>query len=98
MMKKLVLFAFIFIILFFSMPMIGISQQVFSEDEYQVIADDSNRLLILANSDNEEDQQLKRKVRDHVDEKITKWVDHIAHIDDARELIQDRLPEIDATI
>src|SRR5699024_9485813 len=30
--------------------------------------------------------------------KITKWVEHIADIDEARELIQDRLPEIEATI
>lgn len=98
MMKKLVFFAFIFIILFFSMPMIGTSQQGFSEDDYQVIPDDAIRLRILANSDNEADQQLKRKVRDHVNEKITKWVEHIADIDEARELIQDRLPEIEATI
>lgn len=97
-MKKLVFFAFIFIILFFSMPMIGTSQQGFSEEDYQVIPDDAIRLRILANSDNEADQQLKRKVRDHVNEKITNWVEHIADIDEARELIQDRLPEIEATI
>src|SRR5699024_4293086 len=97
-MKKLVFFAIIFIILFFSMPMIGTSQQGFSEEDYQVIPDDAIRLRILENSDNEADQQLKRKVRDHVNEKITKWVEHIADIDEARELIQDRLPEIDYTI
>src|SRR5690625_7299510 len=98
MMKKLVFFAFIFIILFFSMPMIGTSQQGFSEDDYQVIPDDAIRLRILANSDNEEDQQLKRKVHDHVNEKSTNWEEHIADIDEARELIQDRMPEIEATI
>jgi len=98
MMKKLVFFAFIFIVLFFSMPMIGTSQQGFSEEDYQVIPDDAIRLRILANSDNEADQQLKRKVRDHVNEKITKWVEHIADIDEARALIQDRLPEIEATV
>src|SRR5699024_1186159 len=98
MMKQLVFFAFIFIILFFSMPMIGTSQQGFSEDDSQVIPDDAIRLRTLANSDNEADQQLKRKGRDHVNGNITKWVEPIADIEEARELSQDRLREIEATI
>jgi stage II sporulation protein R len=97
-MKKLVFFAFILIILFFSMPMIGSGKQYIDEDEYQVIPDEAIRLRILANSDNEEDQELKREVRDAVNAKITKWVEPIADIDEARELIQDRLPEIEETI
>lgn len=78
--------------------MIGTSQQDSSEEDYQVIPDDAIRLRILANSDDEADQQLKRQVRDHVNEKITKWVENIADIDEARALIQDRLPEIEAAV
>lgn len=97
-MKKLVFFAFIFLILFFSMPMIGTSEQQLPEDDYQVIPDDAIRLRILANSDNEADQQLKRQVRDAVNEKITKWVEDITDINEARELIQKKLPEIEDTV
>ncbi|PAV31372.1 stage II sporulation protein R [Virgibacillus profundi] len=97
-MKKLVFFAFIFLLLFFMMPAQGVSLTVDSEDDYQVIPDDAIRLRILANSDSDVDQQLKRTVRDRVNEEITQWVEYITDIEEARKLIESRLPEVEAIV
>ncbi|MFD1036868.1 stage II sporulation protein R [Virgibacillus byunsanensis] len=97
-MKKLVFFAFIFFILLLSMPTKGAGNQAVQEDDYQVIPDDAIRLRILANSDSESDQQIKRLIRDEVNEEITKWVEDIADINEARDLIQANLPEIKSIV
>ncbi|QTN00875.1 stage II sporulation protein R [Sediminibacillus dalangtanensis] len=65
---------------------------------YQVIPDEAIRLRILANSNSDRDQALKRLIRDRVNADITKWVRDISDIEEARELIQDKLPEIEATV
>jgi stage II sporulation protein R len=61
-----------------------------------VIPKEAIRLRILANSDLEEDQSLKRLVRDEVNANITKWVQELTSINDARSLIQSKLPEVQA--
>ncbi|MBG9444090.1 stage II sporulation protein R [Cytobacillus firmus] len=71
-----------------------IPQTEVTADEPMVIPNEAIRLRILANSDNEEDQAVKRKVRDAVNAEITEWVAELTSIEDARELIQSRLPEI----
>lgn len=96
-MKKLVFFAFIFIIIYFSFQAIGMGQEVIEESNYQVIPDEAIRLRILANSDDEEDQHVKRAIRDDINGQITRWVESIDDIDEARELIQDKIPEITET-
>ncbi|MCA1032116.1 stage II sporulation protein R [Bacillus timonensis] len=63
-----------------------------------VIPDEAIRLRILANSDAEKDQALKRKIRDNVNEEITKWVAELTSIDAARELIRSRLGEIEEIV
>lgn len=63
-------------------------------DEAIVIPNEAIRLRILANSDKEADQALKRKVRDAVNAEITKWVEELTSIEEARSLIKSRLPEI----
>lgn len=63
-------------------------------NEPQVIPNEAIRLRILANSDNEADQAIKRKVRDAINAEITKWVGELTSIDKARNVIQSRLPEI----
>ncbi len=68
------------------------------EQGYQVIPDDAIRLRILANSDNEADQELKRTVRDEVNEVITEWVADITDIEEARQLIESRIPEINEIV
>ncbi|HHW37742.1 MAG TPA: stage II sporulation protein R [Bacillales bacterium] len=60
-----------------------------------VIPDEAIRLRILANSDSNEDQALKRKVRDAVNAEITKWVEDLTSIEAARTLIDSRVPEIE---
>ncbi|WP_068673806.1 stage II sporulation protein R [Oceanobacillus sp. Castelsardo] len=98
-MKKLLFGAFIFIILFFTFPNTGTSEgEGMGHQEYQVIPDEAIRLRILANSDNDKDQELKRNVRDEVNKEISSWVEHMTDIEEARQLIQDRLPEVEAIV
>ncbi len=54
------------------------------------------RLHILANSDSEEDQTLKLKVRDAVVEAAAGWLDGAENADEALTMAQERLPELKA--
>ncbi len=63
-------------------------------NEAIVIPNEAIRLRILANSDLEVDQELKREVRDEVNAAITEWVAELTSVEAARDLIQSRLPEI----
>ncbi|MED4534501.1 stage II sporulation protein R [Metabacillus fastidiosus] len=67
-------------------------------NEPVVIPDEAIRLRILANSDSDEDQALKRKVRDEVNKEITQWVEKLTSIEAARKLISARLPEIERIV
>ncbi|MGE7603856.1 stage II sporulation protein R [Peribacillus sp. NPDC097675] len=62
-----------------------------------VIPDEAIRLRILANSDKEEDQAVKRLIRDEVNADITGWVKELTSLDEAREVIQSHLPDIQET-
>lgn len=101
-MKKLIFAFFIFLVLFGSFPAQGFSQGTANKQDlstdYQVIPDEAIRLRILANSDKEDDQELKRTIRDEVNKEITKWVKEIDDIEEARQLIQNRLPKINAIV
>lgn len=59
-----------------------------------VIPEEAIRLRILANSDRKEDQLLKEEIRDAVNEVITEWVEDLTSIDEARNVIKNRLREI----
>ncbi|PLR76811.1 stage II sporulation protein R [Bacillus sp. V3-13] len=59
-----------------------------------VIPNEAIRLRILANSDSEQDQAIKRLVRDAVNEEISEWVADLTSIEEARSLIRSRLPDI----
>ncbi|MDR1205713.1 MAG: stage II sporulation protein R [Peptococcaceae bacterium] len=52
------------------------------------------RLHILANSDGEEDQALKLKVRDAVLEQTRDWFDHSKKLEDSRGILISRIPEL----
>ncbi len=54
------------------------------------------RLHILANSDSEEDQALKLRVRDAVVEAAAGWLDDAADTDTAQTIIAERLPALEA--
>ncbi|MFS0673173.1 stage II sporulation protein R [Ornithinibacillus sp. 179-J 7C1 HS] len=92
-MKKFVLILIVLIIIAISLPVYGEGNEG-NFDDYQVIPDDAIRLRILANSDKEADQQIKRVVRDKVNAQITEWVAEIEDIDKARALLESRIPEI----
>lgn len=62
-----------------------------------VIPNEAIRLRILANSDQEADQAVKRLIRDEVNRDITKWVANLTSIDEARKVITSHLDEIQAT-
>src|SRR5699024_11783937 len=63
--------------------------------EFEVIPDDAIRLRILANSDEETDQEIKYFVRDQVSAQIDDWVGHMTNIEEAREYIRQNIPELD---
>lgn len=101
-MKKLVIILFVFSIIFFLLPKLGVTQELNQNDglkyDYQVIPDEAIRLRILANSDSEKDQDLKRLVRDRVNEEVTEWGKYMTDIDEARKLIETRIPEIEKIV
>lgn len=61
-----------------------------------MIPNEAIRLRILADSDSDKDQAIKRLVRDEVNKEITKWVEDLTSLDDARNIIKSKLPEIQA--
>ncbi|QKY70488.1 stage II sporulation protein R [Lentibacillus sp. CBA3610] len=99
-MRKLAVSAIIIFIIIFAMPVKSISEEngYSAQSDIKVIPDEAIRLRILANSDSEEDQALKRKVRDEVNNAITEWVEHMTDIDEARKLIESRIPEINTIV
>lgn len=62
-----------------------------------VIPDEAIRLRILANSDREADQAVKRLIRDEVNHDITGWVAELTSIKEARKVIRSHLDEIQKT-
>ncbi len=60
-----------------------------------VIPKEAVRLRILANSDSDKDQALKRKVRDEVKAQIDGWVADLTSFEEARKVIQNHIPEIE---
>lgn len=63
-----------------------------------MIPDDAIRLRILANSDSSKDQEIKRRVRDALNEEIASWVEDIDDIEKARALIADKTEEIESIV
>lgn len=98
MMKKLVFFVFIPFILLITFANNVSYQAAQGEEHYQVIPDEAIRLRILANSDNEADQEIKYEIRNKVSDQITEWVEHLTSIEEARNIIKSRLPEINRTV
>lgn len=63
-----------------------------------VIPKEAVRLRILANSDSDKDQALKRKVRDEVKAQIDGWVADLTSFEEARKVIQSHIPEIEKKV
>lgn len=63
-------------------------------EETEMIPDEAIRLRILANSDLEVDQAVKRLIRDEVNKEITTWVEELTSLDEARTIISSNIPQI----
>ncbi len=96
-MKKIIFFVTVAII-FFMNPLIGFGNSSNATGEYQVIPDDSIRLRILANSNSDADQQIKREIRDRVNAEITEWVMTLEDIHTARDVIEGNLINIEQIV
>lgn len=62
------------------------------EEKEEVIPEQAIRLRILANSNNIQDQFLKRKVRDRIIQEIQRWKEKPTTIGEARQLIIQKMP------
>lgn len=62
------------------------------------IPQESIRLRIIANSDSVTDQWLKREVRDAIIAQMNTWVTEIGSYDEAREIVANRLPELQTLV
>lgn len=64
----------------------------------EFIPTESIRLRIKANSNSALDQAVKIDIRNAVNTEITKWVQHIPNLDQAREVINSRMDELHAIV
>jgi stage II sporulation protein R len=78
----------------FFLGMSALVGQFASANSGRLIPEDAIRIRIIANSDNETDQQLKYQVRDDVAAYIASWGVMPSTSEEARQLIQSHLPEI----
>jgi stage II sporulation protein R len=96
--KQLLVLIYIFLLFLGAIVSVYKEPVSASTEEPVAIPDEAIRLRILANSDSDEDQGLKRKVRDAVNKEITKWVAELTSVEAARQLIQSKLPEIEEIV
>lgn len=76
----------------------GQQQLAVAELHEDVSQEEAIRLRILANSDAIKDQWLKREIRDEVNASITNWVQDVDGLEEAKQVIQANLPEIEAIV
>ncbi|WP_286230155.1 stage II sporulation protein R [Neobacillus mesonae] len=94
--SKLLVWGYLFVLSLATMLNLYMPKNEAVAKESIVIPGEAIRLRILANSDFEEDQQIKRKVRDAVNAKVELWVKDLTSMEKARVVIQSKLPEIQA--
>jgi stage II sporulation protein R len=96
--KQLLIISFILLSFFGTNLSLYGDQLKIEASQPVVIPDQAIRLRILANSDSDADQALKRKVRDNVNAEITKWVKDLTSIDEARKVIKSHIGEINKIV
>ncbi len=84
-MKKIIIGLFIVIVI-----SVGIN-----EKEHILIPDNAIRFRIIANSDNKEDQDLKKEIKKEVEDELFKLVSEASNIEQAREIINNNLDKVD---
>lgn len=66
------------------------------ELSYEEVADKLIRFHVIANSDSEEDQALKLKVRDKIIDKMSIKLESVESLDDAREILNSSIEEVNS--
>ena len=94
--SKMVVWGYLIVLSLGTMLSLYMPKTEAAAKESIVIPGEAIRLRILANSDFEEDQAIKRKVRDAVNAQITLWVQDLTSMEKARTVINAKLPEIQA--
>ena len=84
-MKKIIIGLFIVIVI-----SVGIN-----EKEHILIPDNAIRFRIIANSDNKEDQDLKKEIKKEVEDELFKLVSEASNIEEARSIINNNLDKVD---
>ena len=84
-MKKIIIGLFIVIVI-----SVGIN-----EKEHILIPDNAIRFRIIANSDNKEDQDLKKEIKKEVEDELFKLVSEASNIEEARNIINNNLDKVD---
>jgi stage II sporulation protein R len=95
--EKLIVFTYIA----FTMILLALQPaqgSVQAEVEHNTIPEEAIRLRILANSNAEDDQHLKRAIRDRVNYEISNWVGELESTEKAREVIKSHLNEIETIV
>ena len=95
--RKTIVWAYLVVLSLGTILSLYIPKNEVTAKEAVTIPGDAIRLRILANSDLKSDQDLKIKVRDAVNAKITGWVQDLTSKDEAKKAIQTHLPELKAT-
>jgi stage II sporulation protein R len=95
--KKTIVWAYLLLLSLGTILSLYIPKNEVAAKDAVVIPGQAIRLRILANSDLDQDQALKRQVRDAVNAKISVWVKDLTSIKEARKVIKSKLPEIQAT-
>ncbi|WHY86186.1 stage II sporulation protein R [Neobacillus novalis] len=94
--NKLAVWGYLIVLSFATMLSLYMPKTEAAQKESIVIPGEAIRLRILANSDYEADQAIKRKVRDSVNAQITLWVQDLTSMEKARTVIKAKLPKIQA--
>ena len=84
-MKKIIIGLFIFIV----------SAVLLNEKENLLIPDNAIRFRVIANSDTKFDQELKMTIKNEVEKELYKIIANVDNIDEAREIINNNLEQID---
>lgn len=95
--SKIIVWAYLIALSLGTILSIYIPKQEVAAKEAVVIPNQAIRLRILANSDLQSDQDIKRQVRDAVNAKISIWVKDLTSIKGARSVIKSKLPDIQKT-
>lgn len=95
--RKTIVWVYLFILSLGTILSLYIPKNEVAAKEDVVIPGQAIRLRILANSDLNADQALKHKVRDAVTAKISVWVKDLTSYNQARKVIESKLPELRKT-